>query len=166
MEARDEAASLKTDPLPTLVVKEDRTIPTQIHFIDGQIEDLENQITILREKQQKLTEDREGLLQHAVETCILEDDFYRIVPTPVYGNKTVDIAILEQHYPDQLTRIRENLKAAAEEKMKAQLEKAGTFIAQSDVKAIIKGKKDLDRIIHAPADPVRTDYVLLAKEEA
>lgn len=166
MDAKAEAESLRTDPLPTLVVKEDRTLPTQIHFIDGQIEDLDRQIEILKERQQKLAEDREGLLQHAVETCILEDDFYRIVPTPVYGNKTVDIAILEAHYPDQLDRIRGNLKAAAEEKMKAQLEKAGTFIAQSDVKAVIKGKKDLDRIIHAPADPVRTDYVLVAKEEA
>ena len=126
MDPREEAISLKNDPLPPQPIsEEDRLLPTRIAATDVKIADYEVRIASLREE-------RAILLDHAVKNGILEDARFRIEKKTEYGDRVPDPEKLKTKSPELFDQYLTTMKSRVEldfaEKKAKSVEKIGKVI--------------------------------------
>ena len=132
---------------------EDEIIPTRIAAIEEHEKYLQKHIADLNAELSRAASEKDMLLKRAEELGISEDMEYRIVKVPVYPKKRVDVEWLKQNVPDAYDRIVGNILARIQEKAAADRERSAMFIAQADVKAVIRDKSTLAMAIPEPKEP-------------
>lgn len=162
MSTEEERQQLELEPLPP--DDSDRAIPTRVHDIDQHLLYLQDQITMLQKEIMEHTVTRLFLLKRAKECHIGEDAAYRIVDTPVYDKKRVNVEILKTNYADKYERILENIKLRIQDKALTDVAKAANFISQADVKSVIREKGILAIVIPEQTVPISWDVVVVKKQ--
>lgn len=142
---------------------EDLTIPSRIAKLDEHRKFLIDQKEALVREIAELDTNRSLLLGRAKEVRVFEDEAYKIVEVPIFPKKTVDVETLKRLAPEKHEMIVRNLTAKAEDEIKARFAKIAVFIAQADVKAVIKDKGLLAQIIPEPTVPTGWEYSIVKK---
>jgi len=132
---------------------EDRIIPTRLAKIREQLGFIDTQIAALNDMKRSAQVDFDILVKRAKECGITTDAEYKIVEVPVYPKKRVDVAKLKEIAPDRYDLIIANIKSRLADKITAEQAKAETFIAQTDVKAVVRDKAILAMVIPEPTEP-------------
>jgi len=132
----------------------DLKIPSRVAALDTHIGYLKSQLAQMEQNIADAESDRKDLLKRAKELNITTDDVYKIIESPIYPKKHVDIEALKRLAPEKFALINQNLVSKAEDKLKEQMNKIQVSIAQADVKAVITDKKLLAAIIPEPKDPI------------
>lgn len=132
---------------------EDEIIPTRIAAIEEHEKYLQKHIADLNAELSRAASEKDMLLKRAEELGISEDMEYRIVKVPVYPKKRVDVEWLKQNVPDAYDRIVGNILVRIQERAAADRERSAMFIAQADVKAVIRDKSTLAMAIPEPKEP-------------
>lgn len=132
---------------------EDEIIPTRIAAIEEHEKYLQKHIVDLNAELSRAASEKDMLLKRAEELGISEDMEYRIVKVPVYPKKRVDVEWLKQNVPDAYDRIVGNILVRIQERAAADRERSAMFIAQADVKAVIRDKSTLAMAIPEPKEP-------------
>jgi len=96
MNAREEAASLAENPLPTVLTDQDRLLPSMLWQLDLQIEDINK---MLRE----VKAERERIMARALQTGIMEDPYCRIESKSKYFRK-LDSDKFKEAFPEAWSR--------------------------------------------------------------
>lgn len=161
MNAEEERQQLLTEPLPP--DDSDRAIPTRVHDIDLHCLYLQDQVVALQKEISEHQVSRLFLLKRAKECKISEDDAYRIVDTPIFDKKRVNVEILKTDYADKYERILENIKLRIQDKAFADVAKAANFISQADVKSVIRDKSVLVVVIPEQTIPISWDVAVVKK---
>ena len=132
---------------------EDRIIPTKLAKIREHMEFLDKEIAAMIRMKSESQSDFDILVKRAKECGITTDSEWKIVESPIYPKKRVDVEKLKHIAPDKYELIIANIKSRLADKIVAEQTKAETFIAQSDVKTVIRDKAMLAMVIPEPTEP-------------
>lgn len=139
----------------TLPISEtDLTIPTQVSTIDTDIVFIKKTIADLESQLNDKFMDRNTLLARAKEMHVTTDKDWKIIEVPVYPKKKVDIEMLKKLEPDRYAQILANIRSRIQDKINGEMDKAEGFVSQADVKACIRDKGMLARVIPEPTEPI------------
>ena len=152
---------MKNEPLPKGI--EDTDLPTQVYLIDEKIKSKQKEIELLTTDINDLLIDRRLKLSRAKELNITTDSQYKIIEEPIYPKKKVDVDALKRLDPVRYQQILTNIKMKLQDKIAAETEKAETYIAQVDVKAVIKDKAMLAMVIPEPKEPSGWNVVVVKR---
>jgi hypothetical protein len=141
----------------------EKNLPTQIHELDEKIEWLQGELANIQTQIADTAVDRNLLIRRAKEIPRLDDGVYKIVDIPIYPKKHVDVTILKTEYPDKFDQILSNIRERIKDKINSEIDKAQTSISQADVKAVIRDKMALMRIIPEPSEPERFEVSVVKR---
>ena len=132
----------------------DMLIPTQVSKLDIHISFLKENLLHLEAQIKDAEFDRTELLKRAKDLNITDDGTYKIIETPVYPKKRVDVEKLKKLEPDRYKQILANIRSRIQDKINAEIDKADGFISQADVKSVIRDKAVLAMVIPEPSEPI------------
>lgn len=142
---------------------EDDILPTRIAKLDTHMDFLYNQMDALKKEIELCDVERGMLIARANELHISEDKDYKIVLTPIYPKKHVDVEALKRLAPVEHATIVANLTKKAQDKLQEQMQKIQVAISQADVKAVIGSKALLAQIIPEQTVPSEWKTVIVKK---
>ena len=127
---------------------EDEIIPTRVAELNEHIAFLKQNMDVLAGAIRDAEIDKSELIKRANSLNITADANYKIVKTPLYPAKRVDVERLKAVLPpDRYELIIQNIHATLQDKIEAEKLKAESFISQSDVKAVVTDKATLAMVI-------------------
>lgn len=128
MDPREEAANLKEDPLPPVVIIDPLT----------RVWDFDKKIVLLQQEIEKLSEQRKEAMDYALDNCIEEDRTCKLVITKTVStpNQKIDVVKIKAEMPEVYERIWE-LKRS---EVKAELDKFGTKFEENKVDLALSQK--------------------------
>jgi hypothetical protein len=141
----------------------EKTLPTQIHEVDEKIEWLKSELANIQKQISEAQLDRTMLIKRAKEVVCLDDGNYKIVDIPIYPNKRVDVERLRAIAPEKYEQILSNIRSRLQDEIAAKQDKAGSFVSQSDVKAVIKDKGIIAQVIPEPSAPERWEVSVVKR---
>jgi len=181
MDARSEAESLKTNPLPPLVaVTDDKYLPTALHVIDEEIAKLESELTLrmqeyiqpIEDKIADYTKERREKLEAAIKGGHLDDGTWMIERDVHEPNQKVNATAVRNNYPAEYLRLvlfkAENAmttgkKLLTDETVTDPDDPLGVHrVLRLDVKeaTLALSKKDLETVITGKGAPAKIQALL------
>ena len=139
----DDIRELETVPACDL----DFAIPSRVAELDANLLIAKEALEMMEARIREMELDRNALLVRAKDLAITTDANYKIIESPVYAKKKVDVRKLQQLDPDRYKQILANIRSRIQDKINAEIDKAETFISQTDIKSIIRDKAILAMVI-------------------
>ncbi len=121
-----EAADLKENPLPVLIIPEDHHLPTAIWKVDLEISKLQAMIADLQKN-------RSYMIDRALEIGILEDERC-LIEKKTRSVRIVNVSKFRAHFPEQFRIICDMQKAEIEQQLKKVGESIAVGVADKFVK--------------------------------